>query len=57
MENQDAIGEVMDEYYQGNYPAGTMIEVKRLVDKRLKLEVNLIAALPNPDRSQGILVG
>lgn len=33
MEDQDAIGEVMEYYLQGHYPASTLVEVKRLVDK------------------------
>lgn len=47
MEDQDAIGEVMESYFKGNYPAGTMVEIKRLVDKRLKLEISAIAVTPN----------
>lgn len=43
MEDQDAIGEVMGQYFQGYYPASTIVEVKRLVDRRLKLEINAIA--------------
>ena len=45
MEEQDAIGEVMSEYFQGDYPASTLVEVKRLVDKRLKLEIKAIAVV------------
>jgi len=43
MEDQDVIGEVMENYFKGDYPAGIMVEVKRLVDKRLKLEISAIA--------------
>jgi enamine deaminase RidA (YjgF/YER057c/UK114 family) len=45
MEEQDAIGEVMEEFFQGDYPASTLVEVRRLVDERLKLEVNAIAVV------------
>lgn len=45
MEEQDAIGEVMGEYFQGDFPASTWIGVVRLVDARLKLEVNAIAVV------------
>jgi 2-iminobutanoate/2-iminopropanoate deaminase len=45
MEEQDAIGEVMGEYFAGNYPCSTLVEVSRLVDARLKLEVNAIAVV------------
>lgn len=44
MADQDAIGEVMSTYFNGNYPSATMVEVRSLVDPRLKLEVNVIAA-------------
>jgi len=45
MEEQDAIGEVMGEYFQGDFPASSLIEVSRLVDERLKLEVSAIAVI------------
>ena len=45
MNEQDAIGEVMGEYFQGDYPASTLVQVGRLVDERLKLEVNAIAVV------------
>ncbi len=45
MEEQDAIGDVMGEYFRGDFPASTLIEVSRLVDARLKLEVNAIAVV------------
>ena len=45
MEDQDAIDETMGRYFQGNSPASTLIEVSRLVDRRLKLEVNAIAVV------------
>lgn len=44
MAEQDQIGEVMSTYFQGTYPSATMVEVRALVDPRLKLEVNVIAA-------------
>lgn len=51
MNEQDAIGEVMGEYFQDDYPASTLVQVGRLVDERLKLEVNAIAVVdekPSP---------
>ena len=45
MEDQDAIDETMGRYFQGHSPASTLIEVSRLVDRRLKLEVNAIAVV------------
>ena len=45
MEEQDAIGEVMGEYFRGDFPASSLIEVSRLVDERLKLEVSAIAVV------------
>ena len=45
MEEQDAIGDVMGEYFQGDFPASSLIEVSRLVDERLKLEVSAIAVV------------
>jgi len=45
MEEQDAIGEVMAEYFEGDFPASTLVEVRRLVDARLKLEVSAIAVV------------
>ncbi len=45
MEEQDAIGEVMGEYFQGNFPASTWVGVTRLVDRRLKLEMNAIVVV------------
>jgi enamine deaminase RidA (YjgF/YER057c/UK114 family) len=46
MEEQDAIGEVMGRYFDGDYPASTLVEIKRLVDPRLKLEISAIAVVP-----------
>ncbi|MGW1994952.1 RidA family protein [Embleya sp. NPDC001921] len=46
MNDQDAIGEVMAPYFQGRFPAGTLLEVSRLVDPRLKLEMSAVAAVP-----------
>lgn len=51
MEDQDAIGAVMGEYFRGDFPASTWVEVKRLVDPRLKLEMSAIAVVPG--REQG----
>ena len=50
MEEQDAIGEVMGEYFEGDFPSSTWVEVKRLVDTRLRLEMSAIAVVP---RSEG----
>lgn len=45
MEEQDAVGGVMAQYFGGDFPASTMVEVKRLVDPRLKIEVSAIAVV------------
>ena len=45
MDDQDAIGGVMESYFRGDYPASTLVEVNQLVDRRLKLEVNAIAVV------------
>jgi enamine deaminase RidA (YjgF/YER057c/UK114 family) len=45
MEEQDAVGEVMGPYFDGDFPASTMVEVRRLVDPRLKIEVSAIAVV------------
>jgi len=45
MQDQDAIGEVMGRYFDGDYPASTLVEISRLVDPRLKLEVSAIAVV------------
>jgi enamine deaminase RidA (YjgF/YER057c/UK114 family) len=47
MADQDAIGEVMGPYFDGDFPASTLVEVKRLVDARLKLEMSAIAVVPS----------
>jgi 2-iminobutanoate/2-iminopropanoate deaminase len=47
MNEQDAIGEVMAPYFDGDFPASTWVEIKRLVDPRLKLEMSVIAVLPS----------
>ena len=49
MQEQDAIGEVLGEYFNGEYPASTLLEVNRLVDERLKLEINAIAVIEEPN--------
>jgi 2-iminobutanoate/2-iminopropanoate deaminase len=46
MNDQDKIGAVMGEYFAGDFPASSLIEIKRLVDPRLKLEMNAIAVIP-----------
>jgi len=45
MEDQDALGEVMDPCFNGDFPASTMGEVRRLIDARLKIEVSAIAVV------------
>jgi 2-iminobutanoate/2-iminopropanoate deaminase len=47
MEEQDAIGEVMAGYFDGEFPSSTWVEIKRLVDPRLKLEMSAIAVVPS----------
>jgi 2-iminobutanoate/2-iminopropanoate deaminase len=46
MRDQDAVGDVMGPYFDGNFPASTLVEVRRLVDPRLKLEISAIAVVP-----------
>ena len=36
----------MGPYFDGDFPASTLVEVKRLVDPRLKIEVSAIAVVP-----------
>jgi 2-iminobutanoate/2-iminopropanoate deaminase len=45
MEEQDAVGEAMGPYFAGNFPASTMVEVKRLVDSHLRIEVSAITVV------------
>jgi 2-iminobutanoate/2-iminopropanoate deaminase len=47
MDDQDAVGEVMGPYFDGDFPASTLVEVRRLVDPRLKIEVSAIAVVPS----------
>lgn len=42
----DAIHEVRRQYFPSEPPASTMVEVTRLVDERMLIEINAIAALP-----------
>lgn len=49
MDDQDAIGEVMSRYFDGDYPASTLLQVARLVDPRLKLEMSAIAVVPGAE--------
>ena len=49
LDDQDAVGEVMGPYFAGDFPASTWVEVSRLVDPRLKLEMSAIAVLPPAD--------
>ena len=46
MNDQDKIGQVMGEFFQGQFPTSTLVEVRRLVVDGLKLEVEVIAELP-----------
>jgi 2-iminobutanoate/2-iminopropanoate deaminase len=45
MDDQDEIGAVMGRYFDGGYPASTLVQIGRLVDPRLKLEVSAIAVV------------
>ncbi len=47
MDDQDAIGEVMGPYFDGDFPASTWVQVGRLVDPRLRLEMSAIAVIPS----------
>ena len=49
MEDQDAIGEVMGPYFDGDFPASTLVEVKRLVDPRLTIEISAIAVVASEE--------
>ena len=40
------IHEVRRQYFPSEPPASTMVEVSRLVDERMLIEINAIAALP-----------
>ena len=42
----DAIHEVRRQYFPTDPPASTMVEVTRLVDDRMLIEINAVAALP-----------
>jgi 2-iminobutanoate/2-iminopropanoate deaminase len=46
MNEQDEIGQVMGEYFQGHYPTSTLVEVRRLVVEGVRLEIEVIAELP-----------
>jgi 2-iminobutanoate/2-iminopropanoate deaminase len=47
MEEQDAVWSVMKPYFGDHLPTSTTIEVSRLVVEGLRLEVDLIAVLPD----------
>jgi 2-iminobutanoate/2-iminopropanoate deaminase len=49
MGEQDEIGAVMGPYFDSDFPASTLVEVKRLVDPRLKIEISAIAVVPPRD--------
>jgi 2-iminobutanoate/2-iminopropanoate deaminase len=51
MDDQDAVGEVMGEYFRGDFPSSTWVEVRRLVDPRLKLEMSAIAVVASRSES------
>ncbi len=38
--------DVRGDYFKGDFPASTWVEVRRLVDPRLRLEMNAIAVIP-----------
>lgn len=42
----DAIHEVRRQYFPSEPPASTMVEVTRLVDDKMLIEINAVAALP-----------
>lgn len=46
MDEQDQIGQVMGEYFEGNFPCSTLVEVRRLVVEALRLEVEVVAEIP-----------
>jgi enamine deaminase RidA (YjgF/YER057c/UK114 family) len=46
MRDQDAIGAVIGPYFDGDFPASTLVEVRQLVDPRLKLEMSAVAVVP-----------
>ena len=47
MDEQDAVWSVMQPYFGAHLPTSTTVEVSRLVVAGLRLEVELIAALPD----------
>ncbi len=47
-----SIGEVMAGYFQGDFPASTWVEIGRLVDPRLKLEMSAIAVVPTREAAR-----
>ena len=44
-EDQDVVGRVFGEYFGDHFATSTWVEVKRLVDPRLRLEVSAIAVI------------
>lgn len=44
-QDQDVVGKVFGEYFGQHFPTSTWVEVKRLVDPRLRLEVSAIAVV------------
>lgn len=44
-QDQDVIGQVFNEYFGGHFPTSTWVEVKRLVDSRLRVEISAIAVI------------
>lgn len=44
-EDQDTVGQVFAEYFGDHFPTSTWVEVKRLVDPRLRIEVSAIAVV------------
>lgn len=47
MDEQDRMQEVIREYFRGQFPTSTLVEVRRLVVSGLKVEINCIAELPD----------
>ena len=46
MNHYKAIGRVRNEYFSRNFPAATLVEVRRLFKPELLFEIQAIAALP-----------
>jgi len=47
MANRPLLVKIQDKYFRNNPPASTLVEIKRLVDDELLIEINGIAVLEN----------